>query len=49
MTVTTVVLIMTVVIPLCLSVCCFFSFFFPLQKTTNHMKCINLPVKDIAL
>lgn len=45
MTVTTVVLIMTVVIPLCLSVCCFF----PLQKTTSHMKCINLPVKDIAL
>lgn len=48
MTVTTVVLIMTVVIPLCLSVRCFFLFFL-LQKTTNHMKCINLPVKDIAL
>lgn len=46
MTVTTVVLIMTVVIPLYL--CCFFLFF-PLQKTTSHMKCMNLPVKDIAL
>lgn len=46
MTVTTVVLIMTVVIPLCL---CVFFLFFPLQKTTSHMKCMNLPVKDIAL
>lgn len=47
MTVTTVVLIMTVVIPLYL--CVVFFLFFPLQKTTSHMKCMNLPVKDIAL